>query len=309
MDTKRSAVVIGGGPAGLVAAARLAEAGLETTLLESRSSLGGRAATQQVEGFPLNQGPHALYLGGPAIQELKRMGIDPAGWNPTRPAGSVLIRGGRVRRSTGGTVALVRWLARVRREDPQALAHVSTTEWLDSRLTGPAREMAAALVRLTTFVGDHNSLSADVAAQQVSIGLYPGVRYIRGGWQQMVDRLAAAAASHGAVIRTGAAVRSLDRSAGGWRVETEDQTHEADAVVVAAGGPKAFAKLLGDRAPSAPGRPALASVLDLGFKRLPKRSRTFALGVDRPSYLSRHSPPTTGPDSAHRSAEELVGAD
>ena len=32
-------------------------------------------------------------------------------------------------------------------------------------------------------------------------------------------------------------------------------------------------------------------MLDLGLRSLPRRSRRFALGVDGPTYLSRHSPP------------------
>jgi hypothetical protein len=57
------------------------------------------------------------------------------------------------------------------------------------------------------------------------------------------------------------------------------------------GGPDAVAKLLGDSSPLAPGPAAELSVLDLGLRRLPKGSRRFALGIDAPTYLSRHSPP------------------
>jgi hypothetical protein len=32
-------------------------------------------------------------------------------------------------------------------------------------------------------------------------------------------------------------------------------------------------------------------VLDLGLQSLPRRTRRFALGIDAPTYLSRHSPP------------------
>ena len=58
-----------------------------------------------------------------------------------------------------------------------------------------------------------------------------------------------------------------------------------------AGGPEDVAKLLGEKAPAAPGPAAEVSTLDLGLRRLPRRSRRFALGVDKPTYLSRHSPP------------------
>jgi phytoene dehydrogenase-like protein len=71
------AVVVGGGPAGLIAAARLAEAGVATTVLEASSTLGGRAASKRQSGFDLNQGAHALYVGGPGMRELRSLGIDP----------------------------------------------------------------------------------------------------------------------------------------------------------------------------------------------------------------------------------------
>jgi hypothetical protein len=86
-------------------------------------------------------------------------------------------------------------------------------------------------------------------------------------------------------------VRALERGAEGWELALDGEAHRADVVVLAAGGPGAAAKLLGERAPAAPGPAAELSVLDLGLRRLPHRSRRFALGVDKPTYLSRHSPP------------------
>ena len=81
MTSPRTAIVVGGGPAGLVAAGRLAESGVATTLLEASAKLGGRAASEHRDGFDLNQGPHALYVGGPAMRELRR-------WASTRLGGT-----------------------------------------------------------------------------------------------------------------------------------------------------------------------------------------------------------------------------
>jgi len=294
MSTTRTAIVIGGGPAGLLAAAHLAGAGVESTLLEARGGLGGRAASQREGGFDLNQGPHALYAGGPAMRELRALGIRLDAWNPVAPARSVFIRGGRVRRTPGGGgAALARWLAAAAKGAPPSpdIAHVSAAEWLDRSLDGAARDAGAALVRVTTFVADQDRLSADVAAQQLRIGLNPGVRYLRGGWQSLADALAAEARRRGAVLRTGAAVRALDGQEGRWTVTLDDDELRADAVIVAGGDPDSAARLLGDRAPAAPGPPAEISSLDLGLRRLPKPMRRFALGLDQPTYLSRHSPP------------------
>ncbi len=291
MDTKRKAVVVGGGPAGLVAAGRLAAGGIETLLLEASSHLGGRAASERREGFVLNQGPHALYIGGPAMRELRAMGIELDWWQPASAA-SVFPRGGKPKRTLGGSAQLGRWFLGLQRTEPGELAGISTAEWLRQSLRSErARASAAALVRVTTFVADQESLSADVAATQLKIGLLPGVRYLRGGWQSLVDALAANAEASGAKLRTRAAVRALARGPEGWELALDGETLRADVLVVAAGGPDEFAKLLGEQAPAAPGPAAELSVLDLGLRRLPHRSRRFALGVDKPTYLSRHSPP------------------
>jgi phytoene dehydrogenase-like protein len=291
MNGSRTAVVVGGGPAGLMAAGRLAEGGFETLLLEAGPHLGGRAASEVRGGFVLNQGPHALYVGGPAGRELKASGIELDWWQPASAA-SVFPREGKPKRTLGGSAQLGRWFLRLQRTDPRELADISTSEWLRQSLRSErARASAAALVRVTTFVADQESLSAEVAATQLKIGLLPGVRYLRGGWQQLVDALDAKAEAAGATLRTRAAVRALDREPEKWALSLDGETLRADVVVLAAGGPDAATKLLGDRAPAAPGPAAELSVLDLGLRSLPRRSRRFALGVDKPTYLSRHSPP------------------
>lgn len=279
MDT---AIVIGGGPAGLIAASHLADAGLRTTLLESRARLGGRAASDTRDGFVLNQGPHALYVGGPGMRELRGLGVDPPRWNPVSLR-SVLLRGGRPRRLVGGWPAIVRLM---RAPAPPSM---SVNEWIAESVADERhRDLAAALVRVTTFVADHDALTADVAARQLRIGAWPGVRYLEGGWQWLVDALAARARRRGADLRTRAAVRSLERRGDGWVAATGDAEIEGDVVVVAAGLPSAAARLI--EGIEAPGPAAEVSSLDVGLRRLPARTR-FALGLDEPVYFSRHSPP------------------
>jgi phytoene dehydrogenase-like protein len=274
-----------------MAAGRLAQGGFETLLLEAGPHLGGRAASEERGGFVLNQGPHALYVGGPAGRELKASGIELDWWQPASAA-SVFPRDGKPKRTLSGSGQLGRWFLKLQRTEPEELAGISTAAWLRQSLGSErARASAAALVRVTTFVADQESLSADVAATQLKIGLWPGVRYLRGGWQQLVDALAAKAEADGAILRTRAAVRSLERGAEGWKLTLDGETLQAEVVILAAGGPDAVAKLLGERAPAAPGPAAELSVLDLGLRSLPRRSRRFALGVDKPTYLSRHSPP------------------
>src|SRR3954447_18685806 len=93
MSAPRTALVVGAGPAGLTAANLLLDAGVDVIVLEAKARPGGRAASDVVDGFVLNQGPHALYAGA-ARRILRGLGIDPPGALP-RPVDPVLVRDGR----------------------------------------------------------------------------------------------------------------------------------------------------------------------------------------------------------------------
>src|SRR5688572_302733 len=67
--------VVGGGLAGLAAAAYLARAGRRVAVYERASAPGGRAATRRDGEFRFNQGPHALYRGGRGVEVLRELGV------------------------------------------------------------------------------------------------------------------------------------------------------------------------------------------------------------------------------------------
>lgn len=58
------AVIIGAGAGGLSAAARLVSAGRKVLVVESKDRLGGRASSEQIEGFTVNIGAIAIERGG-----------------------------------------------------------------------------------------------------------------------------------------------------------------------------------------------------------------------------------------------------
>lgn len=69
-----SAVVIGGGLAGLSAALTLQDAGEEVELFEASSSVGGRLQSDYCDGFILDRGFQLINAGYP---EVKRLGVIP----------------------------------------------------------------------------------------------------------------------------------------------------------------------------------------------------------------------------------------
>src|SRR3954463_11462676 len=86
--------VVGGGLAGLAAAATAARAGRSVVLFEQASGPGGRARTRTEHGFSFNIGPHALYRKMEGLRVLRELGVEPSGTQPGL-SGAYAIKGGR----------------------------------------------------------------------------------------------------------------------------------------------------------------------------------------------------------------------
>ena len=63
-------IVVGGGISGLSCAWHMAEAGLDVSLIEAQSSVGGCMQTQHRDGFLLEKGPFNVIVRDPSFQEL-----------------------------------------------------------------------------------------------------------------------------------------------------------------------------------------------------------------------------------------------
>jgi phytoene dehydrogenase-like protein len=85
-------VIAGGGLAGLTAACRLAEAGVDVSLFEQRGEVGGRVRTREQEGFRLDRGFQVLFAAYPAVRrELDLEALDLRRFDP----GATIARAGR----------------------------------------------------------------------------------------------------------------------------------------------------------------------------------------------------------------------
>ena len=75
--------VVGAGLAGLVTARRLADAGVDVRVYETRDSVGGRVRSRHRDGFVLDRGFQVLFTAYPAVQaELDLDALDLRGFSP-----------------------------------------------------------------------------------------------------------------------------------------------------------------------------------------------------------------------------------
>lgn len=307
-ETERcDAAVVGGGLGGLAAAALLARRGLRVVVLERAHELGGRATTHVRDGFCFNLGGHALYLGGAAARVLRELGVRWSGRRP--PAAGVAELEGRahtlpVSGASLLTTGLLGWsakvqggrlMARVPSLRPSALAGVPLSAWLAEQVTDPTmRATVETLVRVTTYTNAPTLADAGAVVGQLQLAQGPGVAYLDGGWQTLVDGAAEAARAAGVELRTAGRVECAARleDGRGWRIALEGAQPVACRTLVLATGPAAARSIVPSEALAAWANrciPVRAACLDLALARLPREKPTFALGVDQPLYYSAHS--------------------
>lgn len=300
--------VVGGGLAGLAAAATAARLGGRVALFERSVRPGGRARTHSEGDYRLNLGPHALYDAGQGMRVLRELGVRFSGGHP-RPGDALAYANGRLYKLPTGARSLLasslftvrdrleygRIAAGLGREDVSGLNSTSLAAWLDGKVKRPrVRAAFDALFRLGTYSNAPEAIAAGAALRQFAIGAR-GVTYVDGGWESLVTGLAAVASGHGARLHAGLPVRAVEPRDGGYALVLDGgATVQARSVIIALPLPAAAAFV------PAPARaaferlaaeavPARASCLDICVSRLPEPGNLFALGLDEPLYLSVHS--------------------
>lgn len=307
MEKAFDVAVVGGGLSGLAAATYLGRAGLRVLVLEKAKALGGRARTTVDNGYSFNLGAHAVYRHGAAWRVLDELDVPRVGGIP-RVSGSLALADSGAHAlpvgflsllTTGllplsGKLELAKLLGGLAKIDAEALSGTPAIEWIERTARTPeTRGLLKALVRVATYTGDLERLSAGVALSQLQLVTKHNVMYLDGGWQTLVEGLRERATMAGAVLVTGDGATKIEAGRERWHVTMhEGRSVEARAVVLAT-GPQAAAGL-------APGNETLAEMarravpvkvatLDVALSQLPRPGTRFAVGTDRATYVSVHS--------------------
>jgi phytoene dehydrogenase-like protein len=188
-------------------------------------------------------------------------------------------------------------------------------EWLDRSIADEVlRDVMEALVRVTTYSAAPEQ-SAGAALEQLRIAML-GVIYVHEGWQKLVDSLHTLAVSAGVNFVTSSrviglrfdhAIRGvelggfeLNQRVGTLSVALPDAMPSKDvegtvlqaSTVILAVDPCTASELVDEPRVTREWRTLTritASCLDVALSKLPEPKKTFAVGIDAPTYLSVHS--------------------
>jgi phytoene desaturase len=255
------AVVIGAGAGGLFTAARLSQQGFRTLVVERLDKVGGRASTDDIDGFKVNNGAIVIELGGITEQTCAEVG---AAFDIREPNPPILYRiAGKDVDVTGGGwgfllsklsrqgAKLVKGIGAARNDSGLPEDEISTAEWVskytkNEGVHGIFRNMCASI-----FAVGSEDLPARVFLTYFTrksafkrFGFHPEGTI--GLWRS----LAAAIESHGGevwlstpvkkILSEGATVTGIEVLRNGERVTINAP------IVVSDVGPAATVSLLGE---------------------------------------------------------------
>lgn len=258
MTDRADAIVIGAGAGGLCAAARLSAAGLRPVLVEALDHVGGRAATEVIDGFTVNIGAIALETGG-LFEETFRLVGAPLDLRFPTPASAFYLDGKVVDVGRGGWGLLLGQLtkqaARILDKFAEARSgqlpdgRQSTAEWVASYTSN---ETVHALFR--NLCAAIFACNADELPARAFLTYFTGKGAFKkfgfsptgtmGVWQSLADAIA-----RNGEVRLSTPVREIVVENGTVRgvvIEQNGQTAmiESD-IVVSNAGPKATVALAG----------------------------------------------------------------
>ncbi len=320
---KQRVAVIGGGLAGLSAAVNLAKHGLAVTLFERSPHPGGRAQTTVKDGYHINFGPHAFYLGGPGRPFLQELGIEPKG-NPPPVANAVAFYKGRnpilpLSVSTifktdlfglADKLRLLKFMLNLNSIKEEEFEAITVNQWIEQdkdlgRGSEALKGYVRTLIQLSTYTGDTDKMSAMSGLHQLKAAVRGGVSYLHGGWAQMVDALVERAKDLQVDLVSGCEVSEVSKNAqtDDYKVVFKDRNRgivsETFSGVLLAAPPDVVNRIVSPdnitpgQIPLLLGGDELVDVraacLDICLTELPRPEMTYSLGIDEPLYYSVHS--------------------
>ncbi|RFU43068.1 FAD-dependent oxidoreductase [Actinomadura logoneensis] len=204
--------IIGGGLGGLTAAIACAEKGASVVLHEAHGKLGGRGRATSPAPYVAHDGAHVFYADRPHYRWLAKRGLlKGLGWPSPVAFSRVRFRvDGRLRPVPPATVLRAQshgWLKAPVDEDFHS--------WAANRWDERTARRLASMISVVTYDADTGRLSAAFVwelVQRVYGPRVPAVRWVKGGWQTVLDRMARRAAELGVRIETGSRVNTLPES-------------------------------------------------------------------------------------------------
>ena len=323
-ENTKDVIVIGAGIAGLTAAIYLAQEGQNVLLLEQSSSVGGRARTTLLDGFYLNQGPHALYFAGAGAKILKEIGIQYTGNPPPSPSylvkddtlypqilGLSSLLTTKLIKDLRSKIEAIRFFISLRKMDLSKYQNITLDQWLIENVhSKDLAELIKTLCRVATYSKDSSVQSAGTALEQLQLAASAGVLYLDKGWQTIVDGLMKQAQKAKIDVVTSKRVIGIQQITGKeidrqieplvhnnrWKVLLSDGNSIISSIVIIAASPNVAGDLLKNiKSQYVPGIgkkdivPVTAACLDIALTRLPYPDRPVAFAIDEPLYLSVHS--------------------
>ena len=260
--TPYDCVVIGAGAGGLCAAARLVAAGKKVLVVESRDRVGGRASSEQIEGFTVNIGAIAIELGSTFEETFALLGVKVDVREPS-PATVFRIDGKLVNVAKGGWGMLLgtftKQAAKIGAKFSDARAgdlpeaKLSTRDWLAQYTSNETvhaifRNLCAAI-----FAANADEVPARAFLTYFAVkGAFKRFGFCPRGTVGLWNDLADAIRARGGEIRTSAPVTALLCEGGvatGVEIEVGGQVQRIAArSIVSDIGPAATARLPGGEA-------------------------------------------------------------